>query len=317
MNQIDKVYLISPRTVLEQVSKAIPVSLHKNIIIIGSLAAGYYFFGEDEKFKVRTKDVDCLLSPRIEAIPVGQAVTDQLFAEGWQLRTEGDWGKPGNASTPENHLPAVRLYPPGSKDWFIELLTVSESEVRLGRRDNRLITSKGHFNLCSFDFLSLTEFKPIVTPFGIAIARPEMMALANLLVHPDIRPETMSGSIFGRLIKRSNKDLGRALAIAHLSIIKDEDALLKWPAIWKVALQEKFPMEWRDLTKRIGNGLKKLLNHPNDFEEARHTCINGLLALTPPSSEQLFDDGRRLLSEAIDIQYDVDLENVNSFERNL
>lgn len=61
-----------------------------------------------------------------------------------------------------------------------------------------------------------------------------MMALANMLEHPEIRPETMSILIAGRENKRSNKDLGRVLAIAHLASIRNEDALLKWLEKWLV-----------------------------------------------------------------------------------
>lgn len=116
MSRDDTVKLISPSAVLEQVAKVIPEDFRQNIIIIGSLAAGYHFFGDNPKLQVRTKDVDCLLSPRIRAIPAGQAVADRLFAENWQQRTEGGWGKPGDATTPENQLPVVRLHPPGSQD---------------------------------------------------------------------------------------------------------------------------------------------------------------------------------------------------------
>jgi hypothetical protein len=94
MSRDDTVTLISPSAVLERVASAIPQDFRPNIIIIGSLAAGYHFFGDNPRLQVRTKDVDCLLSPRIKAIPAGQAVADRLFAEHWQLRTEGDWGTP-------------------------------------------------------------------------------------------------------------------------------------------------------------------------------------------------------------------------------
>ena len=131
---------------LKQVAAAIPADFRQNIIIVGSLAAGYHFFGDNSKLQVRTKDVDCLLAPRIQAIPAGQAVADRLFAENWQLRAEGDWGKPGSATTPVGELPVVRLHPPGSTEWFIELLTVPESESDLDRKDIRLVTSQGHFS---------------------------------------------------------------------------------------------------------------------------------------------------------------------------
>ena len=70
MNQEGIVKLISPSTVLERIATAIPADFRENIIVIGSLAAGYYFFGGNPKLQVRTKDVDCLLAPRIKAIPV-------------------------------------------------------------------------------------------------------------------------------------------------------------------------------------------------------------------------------------------------------
>ena len=294
--------LISPSAVLKRIAAAIPQDFRPNIIIVGSLAAGYHFFGNNPKLQVRTKDVDCLISPRIRAIPAGQAVADHLFAEHWQLRTEGSWGKPGDAKTPENQLPVVRLHPPGSQDWFIELLTVPESENDLDRTDLRLITAKGHFTLCSFRFLSLVEFEPIATPFGIAIARPETMALANLLHHPAIGKETMSGLIAGRRIKRSNKDLGRVLALARLAEGRQEDSLLHWSQIWVNALQSHFPSHWRGLAQRVGTGLRQLLRPENEAElqEARHTCENGLLASQAPSLKLLEVTGHRLLQDAIE-----------------
>jgi hypothetical protein len=302
MNQEGIVKLISPSTVLERIATAIPDDFRENIIVIGSLAAGYYFFGDNPKLQVRTKDVDCLLAPRIKAIPAGEAVANRLFDDQWELRTEGDWGNPGDATTPDNKLPVVRLHPPGSTEWFIELLTVPESESDLGRNDIRIVTSRGHFSLCSFGFLSLAEFEPIHTPFGIAIARPETMALANLLHHPAIGEEPMSGLIGGRRIKRSNKDLGRVLALAYLAEARLEDSLLEWPQVWAAALQSRFPTIWRDLIPKVGNGLRQLIQPENetDLDEARHTCEYGLLVSQAPSLKLLEVTGKRLLQDAIE-----------------
>ncbi len=296
----DSMKPISPEAVLQSLSSAIPDTCKKNFIIIGSLAAGYYFFKDKPNMVVRTKDVDCLLSPRIEAVPTGEAVTEQLFSAGWTFRSDSNWPAPGDENTPVADLPAVRLNPPDNTDWFIELLTVPESSNESNRQWIRLKTSRGFFGLCSFRFLSLTSYDPISTPFDIAIARPEMMVLANLLEHPTIGQETMSGIIQGRTIKRSNKDLGRVLAIAFLSTGRDEDVLLEWPAVWRSALQSIFTDDWPVLAHRCGSGLEELLSSPGDLEEAHHTCAYGLLASNPPTIGQLRVAGQRLLQDAIE-----------------
>lgn len=226
-NTEDGPRLVSPRRVLERVAAAIPQDCHDDIVIIGSLAAGFHFFGDNPGLLVRTKDVDCLLSPRIRALPAGAAVTARLRDEGWTYRREERFSEPGDDATPDADLPAVRLCPPDEQGWFIELLTVPESETDLERRFTRLVTSEGHFGLPSLGFLSLTVVEPSSTEFGLRVARPEMMALANLLHHPTIGAETMGGRIGSRDIKRSNKDLGRALALAWLGEARDEDVLDK------------------------------------------------------------------------------------------
>lgn len=59
---------LTPAKVMEQVANAVPAEYRTNIIIVGSLAAGFHFFGGDEEREVRTKDIDCLLSPHDKAI---------------------------------------------------------------------------------------------------------------------------------------------------------------------------------------------------------------------------------------------------------
>jgi hypothetical protein len=294
---------VTPSKVLAEVSAAVPAACRENIVIIGSLAAGYHFFGDDESKAVRTKDVDCVLEPFHAAVGAGQSIARQLLDAGWQRRMQGDHQNPGNEETPVDQLPAVRLYPPeanpdSEEAWFIELLTVPESAEGNGKAWTRLPLAEGHFGLPTFRFLSITAFDPLPAgELGIRYARPEMMALANLLEHPEIKPDRMSSLFADRAIKRSNKDLGRVLAITTLA---DLDDYRPWAASWKKALEHCFPDEWRELASRAGSGLRQLMRSEADLDEAHHTCINGLLASQPPSTAALTAAGERLLGDAIE-----------------
>lgn len=292
--------LLSPRAVLKQLADALPADSRESVIIIGSLAAAYEFFRADPKAAMSTKDVDCMISPHIKAVGNGKAVAESLFRANWQLRADDKWGKPGDASTPIEELPLVRLHPPGCTDWFIELLASPQPGTSQIKSHQRLKTERGDFTLCSFRFLCLAEEEPLATELGIAIARPEMMALANLLHHPRIGPELMSGLIANRAFKRSNKDLGRVLALAYLATERDEDALLEWPARWQAALQKRFPREWQDLSLRAGFGLRELLASSSDLDEATRICALGLLAARDVTPERLRIAGQRLVQDAIE-----------------
>lgn len=299
---------ISPSKVLSEVAAAVPEVCRENIVVIGSLAAGYHFFGDDPTKAVRTKDVDCVLAPFQAAVGAGQSIARQLLDAGWKRRIEGDHQQPGDADTPVDKLPAVRLFPPGvdpnSEDaWFIELLTVPESPENHGRKWTRLPLAEGHFGLPTFRFISITAYDALpADDLGIRYARPEMMALANLLEHPEIKPDTMSGLFAGLAIKRSNKDLGRVLAIATLANLDD---YRPWAASWQQALQTCFPDEWQTLALRVGNGLRALIESPSDLEEAHHTCLNGLLASQPPSLDALRAAGERVLGDAVETLEDL------------
>jgi len=206
----DTLKSIVPAQVLGEIAKAVPEGCRDTLIIIGSLAVGYHYREQLGGMAVRTKDADCLLSPRVAAIDAGVKIAEELMDAGWKYRPTDEHTKPGTADTPDRNLPAVRLTPPGNSEWFIELLTVPDNPDDRAQHWSRLATRHGHFGLCSFGFLSLTDLNPFTTDFGICVARPEMMVLANLLEHPELRPDTMTAGFAGRMdIRRSNKDLGR------------------------------------------------------------------------------------------------------------
>jgi hypothetical protein len=232
---------LSPSAVLAQVAQALPASCRSHVIIVGSLAAGYHFFAGDPHKAVRTKDVDCMFSPQAKALVAAREVTEELLRAHWTPQPDTAWSKPGKPGQLPQDLPLVRLRPPASAEpgeWFIELLGAPDTEVDPvpGRHFEAIETSRGRYALCSFAFLALAEWQPMQTDLGIRIARPEMMALANLLHHPAIGPELMSGHQLGRPIKRANKDLGRVLALAYLTATR-------WPRHWPRSFRV-MPASW-------------------------------------------------------------------------
>jgi len=71
---------LPPDSIMRQIAEVIPEDVRGDIVIIGSLAAGYHFFGDDPDAAVMTKDVDCLLSPNVRAVKNGRAVAPSLPA---------------------------------------------------------------------------------------------------------------------------------------------------------------------------------------------------------------------------------------------
>lgn len=291
---------VNPTQVLTEISAAVPLECRAQLIVIGSLAVGFHYFKNQDDMSVRTKDADCLLSPRQHAVETGISITERLIETGWNYIQEEGGRAPGDASTPDDELPAVRLWPPNSAQWFIELLIDPDSSEEKAKQWVRINTKHGDFGLCSFRYLVLLSHDPATTDLGIRVARPEMMVLANMLSHPKIGPETMSAGFAGRPeIKRSNKDLGRVLAIAYLATREDENTLLNWPDLWLVALQKKIADEAMTLVKQVGSGIRELLENDDDLEQAYFTCTNGLLSSVQISLEQFKLAGVRLLQDAI------------------
>jgi len=124
-----------------------------------------------------------------------------------------------------------------------------------------------------------------------------MLALSNLLRNPEIRPETMDALVEGRELRRSNKDLGRVVAIARLSHADDPQG---WPHTWAEALRTCHADSWRTLADRVGGGLRALLRSEADLEEARLTCNVGLLSSEPVTPDQFRRVAERVIVDAIE-----------------
>lgn len=284
---------IHPEAVLKSVVAAIPDHVRPHVIIIGSLAAAYTLLDRQPAYTVRTKDIDSVITPRSSAVSSSTVVAEKLLAAGWKRKTEGKFGSPGSEATPDDLLPALRLYPPEGHDWFIELLTEPEPNIQAARNWMRFALSNGeHYGLPSFRFTGVATFEPIETPYGVRIARPEMMALANLLEHPIIKPDLIEGTT----TKRSNKDLGRVLAIARLS---DEARIETWAPLWHRALNTLFPADAKALALAAPSGIRALVASPADLQQAVDNCNNGLLASRKVTLQELDLTARRLLTSAL------------------
>lgn len=297
---------LTPSEVLAQVAAALPADARGDVIVIGSLAAGSHYFSGDGAAAIRTKDIDVLFSPHAKAVAAAVEVTERLLAAGWQQRQDTKFGTPGGPADKVDDLPMVRLKPPnGGKaagEWYLELLSAPPEyqAVGPGKKLQRVHTSVGDFAICSFDYLALTEWKPLSTPYGVRIARPEMMALSNMLHHPTISDTLIAGTDY----KRANKDLGRVLALAYLAIARDRrsghNELGQWASRMWEALQAKFGSHAKKLALRAGSGIDALLTSRPDLAQALRIANLGLLSSLDLGLDAIEATGFRFQAEVLE-----------------
>jgi hypothetical protein len=113
-------------------------------------------------------------------------------------------------------LRAIRLAPPDSDAYFLELLNVPATDQTIAKQWMPVKLDDGWYGLPSFRFMGLTAYFRRKSAAGLEYAAPSMMALSNLLAHHEIGISRIdAGETAGVL--RSAKDLGRVISLAHLA----------------------------------------------------------------------------------------------------
>jgi hypothetical protein len=283
---------LQPALLFDMIARVLPGELKPRILVVGSLAAAYRFRDQIHHDGITTKDADCVIHPA-GVVDECRRIAERLLAAGWR-RTDKCY--PQERAEPRNALRTIRLYPPGTDAFFLEMLAFPDAGQREAMTWIPFRLSDGWYGLPSFRFLGLAEHGWLETENGLHYAAPEMMVLANLLAHPRLGTATMSEPIGGRVLLRSAKDLGRVLALAWLT---GRDGTETWTPSWEEALRGRFGAEAGTLAEVAGYGLRELLDDGDALEQARHAVDVGLLAGKDITVDQLRASGQRLLADVL------------------
>ncbi len=283
---------LDPRMLFEMIAHDLPDELRPHVLVVGSLAAAYHFRDAIHRDGIATKDADCVIHPA-GALTECQAIATQLLSDGWRRR---DDCSPRERPEPDTELRAIRLNPPSTEAYFIELLAFPDVGQKEAVRWIPFQLSDGWYCLPSFRYLGLTGRDWKQAENGLHYAAPEMLALANLLAHPKIGTKKMSSPIGNRTILRSAKDLGRVLALAWLTSRRGTEA---WVQSWGEALRERFPEESSRLSLSAGDGLRALLEDDLALDEAHYAVDVGLLAGKGVTMENLRATGQQFLADVL------------------
>ena len=286
---------LDPVVIFDLIEAHVPKGLLGNILVVGSLAAAYEHRNNLPSAKVNTKDADIIIHPA-GAITQAQQVAQQLLDAHW--RRVPQKCRPWPESQPVESLSVIRLNPPDSDAYFIELLGFPHGAQQASKGMVPIQLRDGWYVLPVFRYLGVTEFGRKTAHNGLTYAAPEMMALSNLLSHREIGTARISETFTGRKAPlRAAKDLGRVLALARLASRSETEA---WPARWLNALRERFPAEAKELATHAGDGLRALLEDREAFDDAHYTVNVGLLAGKGVTQEQLVATGRQVLADALE-----------------
>lgn len=279
---------LDPGPLFDTLATQIPEALLPHMLVVGSLAAAYHFRDALAQRGVNTKDADLVIQPA-GAVDECRRIAETLMTAGWRHHEKCF---PQRESEPLADLRAIRLYPPEVDFYFVELLGMPEPEQLELKRWTPVQLADGWYGLPTFRYMGLLHHGAQQTARGLGYAAPAMMALANLLSHARVGEETMSEPIGGRTLRRAAKDLGRVIGLAYLT---PPDELETWTTQWQSALRSQFPVEAEELARRVGDGLRELLDDGPALDEAAHALDIGLLAGRQITVEQLEATGARVL----------------------
>jgi len=288
--------MLDPETTFKLIATNLPASVHDHVVIVGSIAAAYYHRQALGNRQVQTKDADLVIQPAGD-LATCRTIAEQLLTARWRRRADCT---PSATPTPQPStlLRTLRLHPPDSDAYYIEILGLPSRKQHESVRFEPLELTDGWYGVPCFRYLSLVDFEQPTSSAGLRYAAPSMMALANLLSHPEVGTQRMSTELGGRKILRSAKDLGRVLALARLEERATTEA---WADVWLRALRPRFPEEWPRLASRVGNGLNALLDNQDAFEEAHHAAaVVGLLSHLRMTLDELRAIAEQFLEDVVE-----------------
>lgn len=283
---------IDPRTIFAELGRRLAPALRRSLVVVGSLAAACRFIERLRKRGIRTKDADLVVQP---AGRVAQArhLMDALLDAKWTRSTmKGKECFPMDPEAPPDRCRAIRLMPPDSSAFYVELLgrpAPDQTEPVLWKAVDR---SDGRYGMPCFRFMGLALEESDEALPGFRCAQPSMMALSHLLSHPQLGAQRVRDEAGRPRELRSAKDLGRALALWRLST---DDERASWAGQWKRGLRRCFPKTGRKVSGGIGMGLRALLADVQALREAQAVCARGLLEGQAFDLDQMIVWGEELL----------------------
>lgn len=284
---------LDPTLIFDLIATELPADLHDHVLIVGSLAAAYHYRERLLIDSVNTKDADVVVQPA-GAIEQCKTIANRLLAAGWYRRVRC---VPRAGCDDLDALEVIRLHPPSSNAYFLELLAFPRATQNTAKELIPIELVDGWYVLPAFRHLRLLGVDQRISTQGLRYAAPQMMALSNLLAHRSVGTRPISEPIEGRTLLRSAKDLGRTLALARLA---ERDELDAWPESWARALRDMYlETEVAELGAHAGDGLRELLTNAEALEDAHFAVDVGLLRGHAVAIDQLRAVAEQLIDGAL------------------